>query len=74
MTDNRDGMFSTNSRAGHTRVAVGIGKVNLPINKDVMTVRASRRENERAQDYDFDGDRKSSHKFENRKSKIENRK
>jgi len=74
MTDNRAGMFSTNSRAGHTRVAVGIGKIDIPAHENVLIIRTARRENERAQDYDFDGDRKSSHKFENRKSKIENRK
>ena len=74
MANNCAGVFCANSHARHARVAVSIGEVNLLIDKDVMIIRAARRENERAQDYDFDGDRKSSHKFDNRKSKIENRK
>jgi hypothetical protein len=71
-------MFRTHSGACHPRVTVGIGEINISIDKNVLVIRGASCQNKRAQDQNFDRDEDdaggSLHKIDNRKSAIENRK
>jgi hypothetical protein len=71
-------MFGAHSNSGHPRIAIGVGEINIPTDKDVRVIRAACGENERAQDRDLKTDQndadQSLHKINNRKSAIENRK
>src|SRR4029453_10909547 len=64
--------------ACHPRIAIRIDEVNIPSDKDVLIIRAPRRQNQRAEKHDLKNDqRKTSdalHRIDNRKSTIENRK
>jgi hypothetical protein len=49
MTNDRSGMIRTNPDAGHSRIAIGVGKINISTGKNVLIVRAARRKNERGE-------------------------
>jgi hypothetical protein len=74
MTYDRSRMFRADSHPRHARITIGVDEVNVSIDKNVVIIRAPRRENQRAQNQDFESGQQNSHKIENRKSEIENRK
>ena len=78
MPDDQSRLFPDHLRARHTRVTIRIDEVNIPGDKNVLIIRAARRQNHRAQKRDLKNDeRKTSealHRIDNRKSTIENRK
>src|ERR1700731_1497115 len=49
MPNDESGMLQAHSGAGHARIAIGVGKINLAVNKNVLMIRAARRENEHAE-------------------------
>ena len=40
-------MFRAHSRARHARIAIRVGKIDVAADKDVLIIRAARRENQR---------------------------
>jgi hypothetical protein len=71
-------MFGTQSDARHPGVTIGVGEVNISIDKDILVIRTASGENECGQDQDLgcgqDKLERSLHKIDNCKSAIENRK
>ena len=51
--DNRARVFKTNPGPRHSRIAIGIDKIDLPAKKDVTVIRAARDQNQRADENDF---------------------
>src|SRR2546430_3210117 len=49
-------MLRAHSRARHARIAIGIGEINIPSEKDILIIRAARRQDQRTQDYKLDED------------------
>jgi len=78
VANNQPGVFCTHSGARHPGVTIGVGEINISIDKNVLIIRAASGENERGKNYDLnkgEGKKpKSLHKIDNRKSAIENRK
>src|SRR5882757_9695132 len=50
---NRARVFKTNPGPRHSRIAIGIDKIDLPAKKDVTVIRAAREQNQRADENDF---------------------
>ena len=48
--DNRAGVLKTNARARHPRIAIGINEIDLPAKEDVTVIRATRHDDQRADD------------------------
>jgi hypothetical protein len=57
MTNNQTRMLCAHPHTRHARVAIGIDKINVPSNKNVLIIRAPRGENEGAQDYNLNCNR-----------------
>ena len=78
VANNQPGVFGAHSGARHPGVTIGVGEINISIDKNVLIIRAASCDNKRAQDQNFDRDADdaggSLHKIDNRKSAIENRK
>jgi hypothetical protein len=78
MPDNQPRLFPDHLGTRHARVTIRIHEVNVSGDKNVPIIRASRRQNQRAEKRDLENDeRKTSealHRIDNRKSTIENRK
>ena len=76
--DDQPRLFPDHLSTRHARVTVRIHEVNIPSDKNVLIIRAARRQNQRAEKRDLKNDeRKTSealHRIDNRKSTIENRK
>ena len=60
MPNDRSRMLRANSHPRHSRVTIRIGEINIPRDEDVLIVRATRRDDERAQNYYFKQQRDSS--------------
>src|SRR5262249_40747018 len=54
MPDDQPRLLRAHPHACHPRVAIGINKVNIPGDEDVLVVRAARCQDENAQKGDFD--------------------
>ena len=46
-------MLKAHSRARHARIAIGVGKINVAVNENVLMIRAARHENERGKQNDL---------------------
>ena len=57
MTNNQTRMLCAHPHTRHARVAIGISKISVPPNKNVLIIRAARGENEGAQDYNLNRNR-----------------
>src|SRR5438445_13191171 len=53
MTNNQPRMLRAHPDTRHARVAIGIGEISVPSNKNVLIIRAARAENQGAQDYNL---------------------
>ena len=78
MPDDQPRLFPDHLGTRHARVTIRIHEVNIPSDKNVLIIRAARRQNHRAEKRDLENDeRKTSealHRIDNRKSTIKNRK
>ena len=78
MPDDQPRLFPDHLRARHARVTIRIHEVNIPGDKNVLIIRAARRQNQRAENRDLKNDERktsdASHRIDNYKSTIENRK
>jgi hypothetical protein len=78
MPDDQPRLFSDHLRTRHARVTIRIHEVNIPGDKNVLMIRAPRRQNQRAEKRDLENDQRNTsealHRIDNRKSTIENRK
>ena len=78
MPDDQPRIFPDHLGTRHARVTIRIDEVNIPSDKNVLIIRAARRQNQRAEKRDLKNDeRKTSealHRIDNRKSTVENRK
>jgi hypothetical protein len=41
--------------ARHPRITIGVGEINIPDDKNILIVRAACRQDQYAEDYDFNG-------------------
>ena len=60
VANNQPGMFCTHSGARHPGVTIGVGEINISIDKNVLIIRAASCENKRAQDQNFESDKNGS--------------
>jgi uncharacterized protein YpiB (UPF0302 family) len=78
MTDDQPRVFPDHLGTRHARVTIRIHEVNIPSDKNVVIIRAARRQNQRAEKRDLKNNQRktsdASHRIDNRKSTIENRK
>src|SRR5437660_8853911 len=78
MTHDQSRTLRAHPDARHPRVTIRVCEINIPRDKNVRVIGAPRRENQRAQDRNFNCDEdetpKGLHKIDNRKSEIKNRK
>jgi hypothetical protein len=56
MANNQTGMFGAHPDARHSRIAIGVGEINIPRDKDVRIIRASRPDDKHAQNQNLDRD------------------
>src|SRR5262249_21713598 len=50
----RPGMFQAQSHARHPRVAIGVGEINVPGDKNILIIRAACRQDQYAENGDLD--------------------
>src|SRR6266550_6941275 len=78
MPDDQPRLFADHPGTRHARVTIRIDEVNISGDKNVLKIRAARRQNHRAEKRDLkNNERETSealHRIDNRKSTIENRK
>jgi hypothetical protein len=78
MPDDHPRLFADHLSTRHARITIRICEVNIPGDKDVLIIRAARRQNQRTKKRDLKNDQgKTSdalHSIDNCKSTIENRK
>ena len=56
---NRARVFKTNPGPRHSRIAIGIDKIDLPAKKDITVIRAARDENQYADKDDLNKEREA---------------
>jgi hypothetical protein len=78
MPDDQPRLFPDHLGTRHARVTIRIREVNIPGDKNVLIIRAARRQNHPAEKRDLKNDErkmsKALHRIDNRKSTVENRK
>src|SRR6266446_832074 len=78
MPDDQPRLFPDHLDTRHAGVTIRIHEVNIPSDKNVLIIRAARRQNQRAEKRDLKNDERktsdASHRIDHYKSTIENRK